>query len=849
MSAIATVSRDHAEAPAVIAAASASADPRRLTANGKFLYVGGEKFWIRGTTYGTFRPASDGSEYRRDVVMRDFEQMAANGLNTVRTYTVPPRWLLDIAHAHGLRVLVGLPWEEHVTFLDDKKRARAIEDRMRAHVRACAGHAAVFGYTIGNEIPASIVRWHGRRSVEAYLARLYQAVKEIDAHGLVTYVNYPTTEYLELPFLDVVAFNVYLESPAQLDAYLARLHNVAGERPLIMAEIGLDSRRHGEGKQAQVLDWQIRTAFAAGCAGVFVFAWTDDWHRGGHDIEDWDFGLTTRDRRPKPTLTTVREAFADAPFAKHRAWPRISVVVCTYNGARTIRDCLDGLLQVEYPDFEVIVVDDGSTDASAAIASEYGYRVISTENRGLSNARNTGLEAAAGEIVAYIDDDAHPDPHWLTYLADTFMTTTHVGVGGPNIPPPGDGLVADCVANAPGAPNHVLLADRVAEHIPGCNMAFRKGALQAIAGFDPQFRNAGDDVDVCWRLQQRGWTLGFSPAALVWHHRRNSVRAYWKQQQGYGKAEALLESKWREKKYNAAGHAAWAGRMYGKGQPCILGWRRARIYQGSWGSAPFQRMYESAPSMLGSLIVTPEWYLVIAALAALAVQAAAWSRLTLVLPLLALALAAPVAQACLSAARGRFSGVRTTSTRLRALGLTALLCLIQPLARLRGRLAHGLSPWRRSLGAPLTSPRPRRLMIWSERWRAPAERLQRLDEGLRDRAPVVRHGGDFGSWDLEVWGGTLGAVRILMAIEEHGAGRQLVRFRTWPRCSQAWFSVFLVLALLAVGAAYDGAPMVCVMLSTTALVVGVRMYRDCAAAMAVVLAALQKVDQAEMLAR
>ena len=176
------------------------------------------------------------------------------------------------------------------------------------------------------------------------------------------------------------------------------------------------------------------------------------------------------------------------------------MVVCSYNGARTIRDCCEGLAQLEYPNFEVIVVNDGSTDATPDIVSQYDFRLISTENRGLSNARNTGWQEARGEIVAYIDDDAYPDPHWLTYLAAAFMRTTHVGIGGPNLPPPGDGPIADCVANAPGGPVHVLLSDTEAEHIPGCNMAFRKTALQAIGGFDPQFRTAGDDVDVCWRL-------------------------------------------------------------------------------------------------------------------------------------------------------------------------------------------------------------------------------------------------------------------------------------------------------------------------------------------------------------
>jgi len=63
-----------------------------------------------------------------------------------------------------------------------------------------------------------------------------------------------------------------------------------------MAEIGLDSQRHGQGRQAEVLEWQVRTIFAGGCAGAVIFSWTDEWFRGGFDIEDWDFGLVTRER-------------------------------------------------------------------------------------------------------------------------------------------------------------------------------------------------------------------------------------------------------------------------------------------------------------------------------------------------------------------------------------------------------------------------------------------------------------------------------------------------------------------------------------------------------------------------
>jgi len=123
--------------------------------------VGDEKLYVRGVTYGTFRPAPDGQEYQPEVVERDFASMRAVGINAIRTYTVPPRWLLDEALRHGLLVLVGLAWEQHIAFLDHRCRADAIAESVRAGVRSCAGHPAVLAYAIGNEIPASIVRWHG----------------------------------------------------------------------------------------------------------------------------------------------------------------------------------------------------------------------------------------------------------------------------------------------------------------------------------------------------------------------------------------------------------------------------------------------------------------------------------------------------------------------------------------------------------------------------------------------------------------------------------------------------------------------------------------------------------------
>ena len=839
-------------AVAAVAPPLAPAPPHHPTprpcVRGKFLFVGEEKLYVRGVTYGAFTPDAAGNEYHDlATVERDFAQMAASGINAVRIpHTTPPRALLDIASRHGLRVMVGLSAEQYVGYLIDRPPdAPDVEALIRKRVRACAGHPALLCYALGNEIPALVARWLGRRKVERYLERLYRIVKQEDPAGLVTYVNYPTTEYLRLPFLDFVCFNVYLESQDRFEAYLARLQNIAGDRPLFMSELGLDALRNGDGGQARSLDWQVRTAFAAGCGGVFVFAWTDEWYRHGHDVEDWAFGLTRADRSPKPALETVREAFAEAPFAPSIPWPRISVVVCSHNGARTIRDSLEGLRRLAYPNYDVVVVDDGSTDDTAAIAAQYDVRLIRTPNRGLSSARNTGLAAATGEIVAYLDDDAYPDPHWLTYLAATFLSTSHVGVGGPNIAPAGDGPIAECVARAPGGPVHVLVTDREAEHIPGCNMAFRTAYLEAIGGFDPRFRTAGDDVDVCWRLQDRGWTLGFHPAAMVWHHRRNSVRTYWRQQIGYGKAEAMLERKWPEK-YNDVGHVRWTGRMYGSGLPYILGWRRARVYHGVWGAAPFQSLYEPAPTLLASLPQMPEWHLMTATLVAIATLSVVWRPLRLALPLCLAAILPSVAQACLGGARARFDAPGALA-RLARRALTAALHFIQPVARLRGRIQEGLTPWRRRCPRRPGPLWPVTAAVWSEQWREQDQRLQAMETDLRGDGACVLRGGRDGRWDLEVRGGSLGAARLLMGVEEHAGGKQLIRVRWWPVMPAAGPLLTLVFAVLTAGALGDQASVAAGVLGFGALLFAARAVEQCSAAMATIREIVDRLRRSEAL--
>lgn len=749
---------------------------------GKQFQLDNKTFYIKGVTYGTF-PHLDGYQFpAAKIVAEDFKRMAEAGINTVRVYTVPPAWLMDIAMENDLYIMIGIPWEQHIAVLEDPELTGDIKQRFRESVRSCEKHPSILCYSLGNEIPANVVRWHGARKIEKYLLSLYHIVKEEDPRTLVTYVNFPTTEFLNLDFVDFYSFNVYLEEEDKLRAYLARLQTLATDKPLVLAEVGLDSLRNGELTQSQTLQWQLSAIYECGAAGCFVYAWTDEWFVGGKSIEDWKFGLTTCNRSAKPALNGVKQAYASLPFRESLPWPSISVVVCSYNGAETISTTLDALTKLDYPYFEIIVVNDGSTDDTAHIAAQYPVKLISTENKGLSSARNTGYRAGTGSIVAYIDDDAYPEPEWLRYLSLTYMQKDVVAVGGPNYPVPDDGLVADCVANAPGSPMEVLLTDELAEHIPGCNMSFKRGALDTVGGFDTQFRSAGDDVDICWRVQKLG-DIGFQPAAFNWHHRRGTVKGYLKQQYGYGVAEALLEKKW-PKMYNNQGQAIWHGRLYGQGVTKPLFKLRNRIYQGVWGSSPFQRLYQSDSPELFSLSLMPEWLMLMGVFAlGAAASAVLGASLWVFLPLF-LAVGIYIAQAIISAINGNYQVKAGLNVGyLQRFLLTTALHIAQPVERLRGRIGHGLHPLHSTAEkTPVSNKLSINSGLWDGKYQSSIDRLTFIKDQISAHTKCLT-GNQYDNWDLQVYGSTFASARLKLMVEHHGENSEYVRYKAVQRWS------------------------------------------------------------------
>jgi O-antigen biosynthesis protein len=751
----------------------------RLEVRGKFLWLGATKFFLRGISYGPFQPDTTGSPFpSAEQINQDFALMRQAGINTIRTYDVPPQRLLDLALQWNIRVLVGIPWGQHICFLDDRQAIQHIQASVSRAVRFCNGHPSILAYFIGNEIPSPVVRWHGPKKVSRFLADLYDTAKAIDPLALVTYANYPPTEYLPTDFVDLYAFNVYLHEEAAYRRYVARLQNLAGEKPLVLSEFGMDAIRMGEDHQAETLAWQVRCALEMGAAGTVVFTWTDDWFTGGYQITDWAFGLVGADRTPRQAYVAVQGVYQAPCPPLPEDPPKVSVVVCAYNAEPTMRECLESLTKLAYPNYEVVIVDDGSTDRTGAIADEYPqFKVIHQPNRGLSAARNVGLAAATGEIIAYVDSDAMPDPDWLTYLALKFRATNYVGVGGPNLPPPEEDWLANCVASAPGSPTQILLDDETAEHIPGCNMAFRKDALVEVGGFDPTYTAAGDDVDICWRLQDLGYTIGFCPAAIVWHHRRKTIKSYLKQQMGYGRAEAMLFRKYPDR-FNSLGNAKWAGRIYG-GIRASLATSKGFIYYGPFGSGLFQRVYHAPHSWLADLPLSLEWNI----LTALLLLGGGLSSLFLTLGLLS-----GLASGWFVVQQARATDVPVTHHRQLGRTLVGALQYIQPLARGWARLRcvlrehpqqrHRASWWRRFRGLLWGAWRQQAVLsYWTDTGVEKGAILQPLLQQLHEAGYPTFTDSGWKPWDLTVDGQLWSRIPLDVVVENHGGSKRLARIR------------------------------------------------------------------------
>jgi O-antigen biosynthesis protein len=255
----------------------------------------------------------------------------------------------------------------------------------------------------------------------------------------------------------------------------------------------------------------------------------------------------------------------------------VSIVIPAYNAQATLAECLAATSGQWMPagrSFEVIVVDDGSRDASAEIGKRFPVTLIRQANAGVSAARNAGVDRARGDWVAFTDSDCIPSRRWAWSLLEAAEAAgpRALGAAGKTVGHESVTRAARFVDLSGGLDAQEHLAHPTFPFAPNCNLLYRRSALLGVGGFDERFRHY-ETQDLHHRLcRQHDGTMAYQPRAVVLHRHRATWREFWRQQCGYGRGHALLYLRYSELlSWNWACEIAAWGRIAGLAPGALLG--------------------------------------------------------------------------------------------------------------------------------------------------------------------------------------------------------------------------------------------------------------------------------------
>ena len=228
--------------------------------------------------------------------------------------------------------------------------------------------------------------------------------------------------------------------------------------------------------------------------------------------------------------------------------PSASVVVPVRNGARTLDACLASLVRLDYPGelFEILVVDNGSTDGTGRIIERFPVRRLEEPRRGASRARNAGILASQGAILAFTDADCVVSRAWLRAMVEPFGRPDVGGVAGEIVGFPPQTPAERYATRVRHLSPQKYLSRPVLPFAVFANLAFRRRVFRQIGLLDPNLIH-GESTDFCTRfLRQTGQGLGYAPRAVVFHRHRPTAWGLFRQQWNYGRGHALLHAKYRD---------------------------------------------------------------------------------------------------------------------------------------------------------------------------------------------------------------------------------------------------------------------------------------------------------------
>jgi len=217
-------------------------------------------------------------------------------------------------------------------------------------------------------------------------------------------------------------------------------------------------------------------------------------------------------------------------------FPEIMIIIPTYNSELKLKECLDSIFDLDYPNHKVVIVDGHSTDKTLEIAHKYDVEILFEDVGNRSGACNVAIEKYREKYIAFTDADCIVDKNWLKELYNTMKIDPKIGcTTGPNITPlnsskfeKGVGIVLSSFLGS-GFSTHAKLKDKKieVESAPGCNALYKKGIFKEIGIFDIKL-NTAEDSDINYRLRKSGYKIIYNPKAIVYHHRRANSRKFFK---------------------------------------------------------------------------------------------------------------------------------------------------------------------------------------------------------------------------------------------------------------------------------------------------------------------------------
>jgi len=214
-------------------------------------------------------------------------------------------------------------------------------------------------------------------------------------------------------------------------------------------------------------------------------------------------------------------------------FPLVSLIVLNWNGKELLRRCLRSIESIDYPNVEVIVVDNASTDSSVDMVREEfpsAKIIVNALNLGFAGGNNEGIRIARGEIVALINNDVILDRNWVTFIAQAIMNNPKIGIVGGKIFYAGsNNLIYSAGGKVSYLRGTVALVgmgrqdssefskSRLVDHVAGCAMAFRRDLVKKVGLLDPEYFLYVEETDFCFRARRANYKISYVPEAIAWH--------------------------------------------------------------------------------------------------------------------------------------------------------------------------------------------------------------------------------------------------------------------------------------------------------------------------------------------